>query len=316
MLLGMRNLKAAWVLLVASLCHAQTSSQWQKLIEARKYKQAEVLCSSLSRSTELGKRIEAEKCLANVELCKGSQINLTGNDTGGGSIGSGYSPETVRAALVHLNRGIELAPQDASLHQGRLHVLESAGMFHAMNQAVDESATIYKGTDALKMWLAYDYELGDMGEAKAGLEFAEVLDRHFPNSHDVLGNIGAFHNMLKEHTQALPFLKRALDLAPNDPIDAWNLGWTFNSLDQIEEADKWMSKALALDPEGTQTPGSGCLYAEFVETKLHQKERACALEKVGCEESRQTACVATPGKPSSSLELSKQPVPPASASWP
>jgi hypothetical protein len=37
-----------------------------------------------------------------------------GNDTGGGSLGEGYTPEALKAALAHLDKGLELAPQDLS----------------------------------------------------------------------------------------------------------------------------------------------------------------------------------------------------------
>ena len=271
-------------------CVAQANTEWGKLLDSKKIEEAEALCTSWTASPDVTKRVEAEKCLANVELCKGSQLQLTGNDTGGGSLGPGYTPEAVNAALRHLDKGIQLAPQDLSIHQGRLYVLESASRFDAMDEALEESIRVYKGADALQAWLAFDAELGDAGQARAGLNFAEVLNRHYPNSHDVLGNIGAFHNMLGEHDQALPFEQQAEALAPNDAMDVWNLGWTYNYLGDTAEADKWMSKALALDPSGKQAPGTKCLYAQFVDTKLHQPERACKLEKLSCEPDRRKSC--------------------------
>jgi tetratricopeptide (TPR) repeat protein len=173
-------------------------------------------------------------------------------------------------------------------------------MFDQMDQALEKSISVYKGADALQAWLAFDAELGDMGQARAGLRFAEVLNRHYLNSHDVLGNIGAFHNMLGEHEQALPFEQQAAALAPDDPMDVWNLGRTYHYLDQTAEADKWMSKAIALDSSGKQLPDARCLYAEFVDTQLHQPERACKLEKLSCEPDRQKACDGTsPAAPQS-----------------
>jgi len=55
-----------------------------------------------------------------------------------------------------------------------------------------------------------------------------------------------------------------------------------------------MSKAIQLDPQEKQTPGCKCLYAEFVETHLKDRSRACTLERASCEKNRQTAC-AKPG---------------------
>jgi len=286
----MRILSLVCVLWLSIPCSAQNGNDWGKLLNEKKIKDAEALCTSWTASPQLGKRVEAEKCLANVELAKGSQLNIMGNDTGGGSLGQSYTPEAIKAALVHLNKGIQIAPQDLSIHEMRLYVFESAGMFKEMETALEDSISIYKGADALQAWLAFDAELADMGQARAGLNFAEVLNRHYSHSHDVVGNIGAFHNMLGEHDQALPFEQEAAALAPTDPLDVWNLGWTYNYLGQTAEADKWMSKSIALDPTGKQAPGSKCLYAEFVDTKLHQPERACKLEKASCEPDRQKAC--------------------------
>jgi tetratricopeptide (TPR) repeat protein len=296
MLLDMRT-KIVFVAIccwVAPLCfglgQAQQTKEWAKLLDAKKYDETRTLCTGWSNAQSLATRVEAEKCLANVELAQGQIVSLMGNDTGGGSLGEGYTPEAVDKALVHLNKGIELAPQDMSIHQGRLHILEVAGRFDEMAKALDESASIYVGPNALQNWLAYDFELGDAGQAKAGIKIAEVLDRHYPNNHEIIGNIGAFHDMMKQWDQGLPYLKQAVGLAPNDPLDNWNLGWAYAHLDQNDEADRWMTKAIQLDPKEKQAEGSKCLYAEFVETHLKDRTRACTLEKASCEAERRTAC--------------------------
>ena len=296
MLLGMRTpivfgaLCVTTSIFFATMSGAQEAQDWGKLLDAKEYKQAEALCVGWTRSPSLDKRVEAEKCLANVDLAQGESISIMGNDTGGGTLGPGYAPEAIDKALAHLNKGIQLAPQDLSIHQGRLHILEVSGRFDEMAKALDESVTIYIGPHALESWLAYDFELGDAGQAKAGLEIAEVLNRHYPNNHEIVGNMGAFHDMLKQWDQGLPYLKEAVALAPDDPLDNWNLGWAYVHLDQNQEADKWMTKAIKLDPTEKQTPGCKCLYAEFVETHLKERARACSLEKASCEQDRQTAC--------------------------
>jgi tetratricopeptide (TPR) repeat protein len=296
MLIAMRNcliaaaLYLAAGLFVAQPCIAQQQQDWGKLLDAKKYQQARALCVGWTQSKLLATRVEAEKCLANVELYEGQELSLMGNDTGGGTLGEGYKPEAIDKALVHLNKGIALAPQDLSIHQGRLHVLEVVGRFDDMAKALDESVTIYQGPNALQSWMAYDFELGDAGQATAGLQIAEVLNRHYPNNHEIIGNIGAFHDMLKQWDQGFPYLKQAVMLSPNDPLDNWNLGWAYAHLEQSEEADKWMSKAIQLDPTEKQTPGCKCLYANFVDKQLHDALRACTLEKASCEADRQTAC--------------------------
>ena len=274
----------------AQPCIAQQQQDWGKLLDAKKPDAARALCLGWTQSKLLATRVEAEKCLANVDLYDGQVIGLLGNDAGGGTIGEGYSTESVDNALVHLNKGIQLAPQDITIHEGRLHILEVSGRFDQMSKALDESASLYHGADALQAWLAYCGELADMGQYKAGLAFSEVLDKHYPNSHDVIGNIGGFYSMLKEFDKALPYIQRAVEMSPKDPLDTWNLGWTYYAVGNIDEANRWMSKAIEIDPEGKDYPERNCRYAEFVEKKLNDIQRACKLEKVSCEADHQTAC--------------------------
>lgn len=294
MLAHMRAIVSICLLLLVTLSGAAQSSsltdQWGSLIDQKKFEQAKRLCNSWTRSAKLENQIEAQKCLANVALYRGQEINLMGNDQGGGTIGEGYKPEAVDEALKHLNEGLKLAPHDLSIHQGRLHILEVSGRFDAMANALDESASVMPGNDVLQDWLPYTAELADMGQLAAGLKLCQVLDKHYPNSHDVIGNIGAFYNMMKETEKSLPYLQRAVALAPDDAMDNWNLGRAYDFENENELAEKWYSKAMTLDPEGKNLPGRDCLYAEFVEHKLHDREKACKLQKAACEASRQTAC--------------------------
>jgi len=55
-------------------------------------------------------------------------------------------------------------------------------------------------------------------------------------------------------------------------------------------ADPWYQKALALDTDPERRRDDTCLYAQFVETKLHDPKRACALQKANCEPKDQAAC--------------------------
>jgi hypothetical protein len=70
----MRILSLVCVLWLSIPCSAQNDNDWGKLLNEKKIKDAEALCTSWTASPQLGKRVEAEKCLANVELAKGSQI--------------------------------------------------------------------------------------------------------------------------------------------------------------------------------------------------------------------------------------------------
>jgi tetratricopeptide (TPR) repeat protein len=242
--------------------------------------------------SDLAKQISAEKCLANVALQRGQLLSVRGDEVGGGSFGAGYNTQAVDEALKHLNRGMSLAPQDISLHEGRLHVLEVSGRFDAMLKAMDESATIYTGPDAPDVWLAYASELADLGQPTAGLKFSEVLDKHYPNNADIIGNIGAFHNMLKQWDLGLPYARKAAQMHPKDPIDTWNLGWTLNHLDELEEADKWMALSIQLDPTAADVAQRSCLYGQFLVTKRKKVDVGCRMVKANCDAGDQVVCKA------------------------
>jgi len=299
MLALMRTFVLILLLLIARSSPAQSSlsDQWGSLIDQQKYVKAEELCSSWTHSTDMEHKVEAQKCLANVALSKGQGIGLLGNDQGGGTLGEGYSPKAVDDALEHLDEGLRLAPHDLSLHQGRLHILEVSGRFDAMATALDQSASMMPGNDVLQDWLPYTAELANMGQLAAGLKLCLVLDKHYPNSHDVVGNIGAFYNMMKQQEKSLPYLQRAVALAPDDAIDSWNLGRAYDYADENSLAEKWYSKAMLLDPEGKDVPGRNCIYAGFVEKKLHDNDRACKLQRAACESDRWTACAVSDKEP-------------------
>jgi len=275
-------------------CQKQSIFDWAKLIKANKCEEANRLCLAFVDSPITVEKAEAQKCFANVALCGHGIIQLQRDDAGGGTLGEGFQPDAIDEALKHLDLGIKVAPQDLSIHQGRLHILEVSARYSEMVKALDESCDIYKGKDALDAWMAYASELYDLRQYQAGLDFMKVLEKHYPDNPDVLGNIGAFLSLLKKDSEALPYLQKAVQLAPNDPINAWDLGRTYDYAGQIELADTWYQKALSLDTNTGRRKQSSCLYAIFIETKLHDRARACQLEKKDCEEDKQTACAASP----------------------
>lgn len=302
----MTNRAGLWVrigvLLLSTLCAVASVAQgsasepeWGRLLDANKPDQAQLLCEGMTHSSDLGQRVEAQKCLANVALCRGATTMLAG-DPSGGVLRSSYTREAADVALQHLNEGIRLAPQDISIHMGRLHVLEVTGRFDEMVKALEETLSVYKGADAMHEFLQYVPELWDMRAVPQALSFSLVLDRHFPNEHEIIGNIGALYNALGDQERALPYLRRAVELDPKDAMDAWNLGWALKAMNRNQEADLWMRKSMQLHPDATGMEDRACLYARFVETNLKQRERACALERKSCEKEQQTACAASPAK--------------------
>ena len=279
--------------LFAAGCAAQSSSlsDWPKLLEKKDTQAAKKLCTRYAGSTILAKKVKAQKCLANVAL-SGNEIILLDRNAAGGPLQRGYKPEAVDEALVHLNLALKLAPQDLAIHQDRLHVLEVAARYSDMPKTLDESCTIYRGKAAPNAWLGYAPELNQLGQYDTALEFMKVLDKHYPNTPDIVGNIGAFLSLLKRDKEAIPYLKKAADLAPKDPVNAWNLARAYDLDDQIKSADKWYQAALSLPSDQKQHKESACIYAQFVEMRLKQRDRACQLEKADCPPEAQTACQA------------------------
>jgi tetratricopeptide (TPR) repeat protein len=271
---------------------SQKLADWPQLLDQKKVEEAKKLCNSFINSSKLSEQVEAQKCLANAALCGGEVLRLEGAGTTGLTLGSGYTPEAADKALTHLNIALKLAPQDLSIHQGRLHVLEASGRFSEMIEAVDKSAEIYKGSDALDAWLAYAPELDGLHQYKAALAFMQVLDKHYPGQPDVLANIGAFLDALNRGSEAIPYLERAVKLAPKDPVNAWDLAGAYNRSNRIDLADTWYKKGLSLMTDKQQIAQSNCFYAKFIDKKLHDPQRACLLEKKNCAAAERPACKA------------------------
>ena len=265
-------------------------SDWPHLIDANKRDAAQKLCSSYVDSPKVTEKVEAQKCLANVALMGNDIVLLEGNDTGGGEIRGSYTHDAVDAAIKHLDIAMKMAPQDLSIHEGRLHILEVSGRYSEMIAALDQSCTIYKEADAVDAWLPYVGELNDMQQYQAALDFSKVLDKYYPNNPDVIGNIGAFLSILGHSAEAIPYLQRAASLAPADPINAWDLGRAYDYANQNELANRWYQKGLALQTDKKQLAESTCLYGYFVDKKLHDQKRACDLEKKSCAPKDQSAC--------------------------
>jgi tetratricopeptide (TPR) repeat protein len=271
-----------------------TADSWHKLIDSNKKDEARTLCSSWLSSTDVQKKTEAHKCLANVELMGNDALSLQGNDVGGGELGPGYPRKAIDAALLHLNEALELSPQDLTIHQGRLHLLEISSRYKEMAKALDESCATYLGSDALESWLAYIAELFERGQLRADLQLLMVLDKHYPNSHEVIGDFGAVYLKLKEDDKAIPYLQRAVELAPDDPIDSWNLARFYDFAGNASSAERWYLKSLSLEKSPEQLKTNSCVYGRFIEEKLKDSKRACELEKANCELEAQTACAAKP----------------------
>ena len=294
----MRYVLLVCLVSAALSCSAQTPGkkldEWPSLIDANKADEARKLCSAFADSQSPHERAEAEKCLANVELIGNGIIELTGNEQGGGTLGGAYSVDATDKAIQHLDRALKSAPQDLSIHQGRLHLLEISGRFDEMLTALKDSIATYKGENAVNAWLDYSEELGSAGQITPALEFTRILDQSYPNNPDVIANIGAFLSMLHKPAEATPYLEKSVALAPDDPINNWDLARAYDADGKIDLADCWYKKSLPLFKDPEQRKENNCLYGQFLETKRHDRPAACKLERANCPGDEDTACKPEP----------------------
>lgn len=257
----------------------QTLADWPKLIAAKRCEDARNLCTAYVYSVDTSGRVGAQKCLAEADICAGNNL---------------------QDALMHLNVALRMAPQDISVHMARLHTLQKTGNFAMMPQALEESSNIYKGSDALQSWLRISEELMDARQYSTGLDFTRVMDRHYPNQAQVLGDMGMFASAMGKNDDAIAYLKRATSLAPKDETITWEMARVYDNANQIDLANRWYKKSLPMTRSAHQLMENSCVYAMFVETKLHDRQHACQMERMSCEIEQQTACAPQPASVSKS----------------
>jgi tetratricopeptide (TPR) repeat protein len=273
----------------ATFSAERRTQDWGKLLAQGKTSEVRSLCSKMINSPNPVEQVEGNKCLANVELSGKSLISLQKDDAGGGTLSSAYDSEAAEKAIKHLDAALKIAPEDLSIHQGRLHILEVQTRYSDMAKALEESATLYRGDNALDAWLAYIAELHDLGQYRAAIGLLEVLDKHYPNSNLVIGDFGAMYLSLNEDEKGLRFLKRAVEIKPTDPIDNWNLARAYDFMGKDDLAKDLYPKAISL-ANSEEKRGMNCYYSHFVDKKLKDPVRACALQKQNCDKEDQTAC--------------------------
>lgn len=252
--------------------------QWEPLIEAGNVKDAGSLCRGwLKQRKDDAALAEAHKCLANVELAGAQSIQI-----GKESLAPGFAGPAVDRALAHLDEALKLAPQDLSIHQGRLHVLLRSGRFDELDRALEKSLSMRPPSSSLETWLPYADELRGMGEVEAGLNFSLVLAKHFPKDYRAVGNVGAFLAALHRDDEAIVYTKKAVQLKPDDPIDLWNLGILYDATRKFDLADNIFRESLRFETDDETRKDHYCRYAEFLAQKRHQRKAACEIEKKNC----------------------------------
>ena len=219
-----------------------------------------------------------------------------GGKEGGFLGGAGYTGPGVDRAIDHLTQAIALAPDDLSIHQGRLHVAINSARTHDAPQLLADSLARYTGPDATEDWLAYSQELWETRAADVGLEYMRVLEKRYPNDHRVVGNVGTFLIALKRDDEALTYLRRAVTLAPNDAIDNWNLGRFHEKHGDPASAEPFYRKAASLEKDPERHQDMACNLGRFLTGRPATRAEGCALADKECG-GRIPECGATPVAP-------------------
>ena len=254
-----------------------SASDWQPLLEAKEYAKARSVCEGGLKSNSTAEQVEALKCLANVEIAPTAGVRVDGNKRSGGCVREGFEPASALRAVKHLNRAAELAPDDLSIHTGRLGVLSGAGLLDEMKTALQDSASRYKQADALTDWLPYPAEIFRCGAVEIAIELWVLLDKLYPGDHRLAANLAAGYSMLEDDANAVKWAERAAQAAPLDPVNTWNLALVYQYAGKVDLADAAYQRALPLQPSGRRTE-SVCKYAQFLAQKLKNEERACATQ--------------------------------------
>ncbi len=100
------------------------------------------------------------------------------------------------------------------------------------------------------------------------------------------------YSLLKQDAEAQPALLKAVELAPDDPIDNWNLARNYDLTGKVEMANQQYKKPLALDSDPERLKGDRCLYSDFLLKKMHDAKAACEFEK-SCDPTQHSACDAS-----------------------
>jgi Flp pilus assembly protein TadD len=113
-----------------------------------------------------------------------------------------------------------------------------------------------------------------------GLAYTKILEKRFPNDHRVAANMAGFLALLDRKMEALPYALRAVKLAPNDPIDNWNLGKLYDAAGKIELADGFYRKAIKFQDDEEERKDFECGYAQFL--KKRKRPGAAKYEAAHC----------------------------------
>jgi tetratricopeptide (TPR) repeat protein len=255
-------------------------ARWVPLVTGGRFEEARVLCTPWIEKPDPGFRAEGHKCLANVTIADASLPTPESDPRGGRPRGPRVSAEGVDRAVAHYDAAILLVPGDRDSQIGRADVLILGGRFEEAKQSVEESLQQFPSRGDLDAFLLLTARYRLMNHNEEAFEFLKVLERQHPLDHRIVANLGAFHSILGRDDEALEYTKRSVALAPDDPLNRWNLAQLYERRGELELADTSYRKALDLLQD--TDPDARCRYAEFIAARLQDPERACDYALLEC----------------------------------
>ena len=262
--------------------------RWAVLIATGLDDEARALCTTWLEHTDPGYRIEAHKCLANVEMAAGRLTGAVTLAPGASQLQPRNEPAAVEKALAHYDAAIAISPLERQAHMGRIDVLILSGRYRDANLALDETLTAFDSRRELEHWFKLLGRFQALGKHQEGLAYLEVIEKHHPLDHRVISNLGAYYAMTGRREKALEYAKQAVVLSPDDPINRWNLARLYDHAGQLELANRAYIEALALFQD--EDPKAKCDYAEFLSDRVGDTRRACEFARERCSDHYAAHC--------------------------
>lgn len=245
------------LVLAGSLRAAESDrhQQWRALVDAKDPKARE-LCEGWRAQSDKAARAEAHKCLASLAVAGGQ----------------------TEAALAEVEAAIALSPGDLSAHEARLQIAEGAQRFSDLPGFLEKSLKAYPKPDGLEAWLDISAGLMDEERYEEGAAYMKVLEKRFPKDRRVISRLGSFLAAAKRGAEALPYLKRAVAISPQDAADNFSLGKLYDEMGDADLANRYLRRGVEFEKSPEQKREAGCVYAEFLKRRKRPKAEDYAKE--------------------------------------
>jgi Flp pilus assembly protein TadD len=264
------------------------------MFEKREAEKEKARCEQLVRAPEPDRQGDGHVCLARLAIAADSPVMMPVRDRRGQvSLRPVPTEAAANDALAHLRAARSLTPGKIEIHRELLKLTRTVRSSELPGEAKESIALVPRGQrDALleDALLPTVFALTEDERYEEALALGRVLEKAYPRSNQAASNVGGALMSLGRDAEALPYLERAVKLAPKDPIDRWNLGQWRGKHGRLREADQDFTKAVSLSTKPSERKELGCRHASFVWMQLEDRKRACAMQRQYCNEATRGAC--------------------------